>query len=186
LFAFLLFIIYLGLFTVIHIIGVENSKAGIIIIIRILIVLCASGAFAYFQKGNNQLSEQTIKESEIKLATTNMNGMNSAEIGTYISFNHEIWNENLGWGGYKAYTFKEYHRKYTVYIEELNQVINTVENEHMKEDFKKVKELLTNTKTEERIKSLIQVHRIFQDLDIEYNGYKSKDYYDVTAYKGRG
>jgi hypothetical protein len=46
-----------------------------------------------------------------------------------------------------------------------------------------VKELLANAKSEEKIKSLIQVHRIFHDLDIEYNVYQSKDYFDVTAYK---
>jgi len=105
-----------------------------------------------------------------------------ADIGTYISSNHEYWNNELCWGRSEKYSFVVLQKHYNEYIEDLNQIINAVEDKGLRADFIHVQELLKNASETEKIDFLIDVHRVFHDLDVKFNGYANSDYFGITQY----
>jgi len=147
------------------------------IIISILFFLGIVIGFAAIYVNNGIM---TSKELPVQhLEQTNIN---QANIGTYISSNHEYWNNELCWGRSEKYSFVVFQKHYNEYIEDLNQIINAVEDKGLRADFIHVQELLKNASETEKIDSLIDVHRVFHDLDVKFNGYSSSDYFGITQY----
>jgi len=149
------------------------------IIISILIFLSIVIGFSavYFNnkiKATNELPVQTVKRGEI----------NQVNIGKYISSNHEYWNNALCWGRSKNFSFIVFEKNYNEYIKELDQIIDATENPHLKSDFTHVEKLLKKAEETKDIGSLIDVHRIFHDLDVTVNGYETSDFFGITEYGG--
>jgi hypothetical protein len=141
------------------------------------IILIGSFAATFFKTSLTTTKEMPVNQfKELKV--------NNADIGDYISKNHEYWNEELCWGRSKNYSFSVFQKNYHAYVNDLNIIINAVGDEELKSDFKHVHSLLENASETKNIDFLIDVHRIFHDLDVNFNGYSSSDYYKVTQYDG--
>jgi hypothetical protein len=141
------------------------------------IILIGSFAATFFKTSLTTTKEMPVNQfKELKV--------NNADIGDYISKNHEYWNEELCWGRSKNYSFSVFQKNYDAYVKDLNIIINAVGDDELKSDFKHVHSLLENAAETKNIDFLIDVHRIFHDLDVNFNEYASSDYYKVTQYGG--
>jgi len=141
------------------------------------IILIGSFAATFFKTSLTTTKEMPVNQfKELKV--------NNADIGDYISKNHEYWNEELCWGRSKNYRFSVFQKNYDAYVKDLNIIITAVGDDELKSDFKHVHSLLENAAETKNIDFLIDVHRIFHDLDVNFNEYASSDYYKVTQYGG--
>jgi hypothetical protein len=138
----------------------------------ILIGLIAAVLIKNSETATNVLPVNQFKESKI----------NRAAIGDYISKNHEYWNEELCWGRSKNYSFSVFPQNYHAYVKDLDAIIDAVGDDELKSDFQHVHSLLKNASETKNIDYLIDVHRIFHDLDFHFNGYSTSDDFGITAY----
>jgi hypothetical protein len=106
-----------------------------------------------------------------------------ATVGSFIREFHTKYNDTLGWGRIDSVEWEEQRE----IASEITAVLETVEtdNHALQTDFDTIS---TYSKTIEDgnkdKKILLQLHRYFHDLDIEFNSYnKTKDYFNVTNYK---
>lgn len=107
-----------------------------------------------------------------------------SSVGIFISEFHKKYNDTLGWGRIDTVDWDE-QRKIT---SEIIAVISTVEtdNSALQADLDAIANY--SRTIEEGIKDkkiLLQLHRYFHDLDVEFNQYNdTNDYFNVTKYKG--
>lgn len=106
-------------------------------------------------------------------------------VGGFIAFNHEWYNQTLGWGGINSVKWNDQQLRAI----EISQAIETIHTdiEELNNDFEEIKRLADMVKDgNESQDVIIKLHRYFHDLDIEYNQYKqTKDYYNITQYKNK-
>ncbi|MBS8264511.1 hypothetical protein DYI25_08695 [Mesobacillus boroniphilus] len=104
-------------------------------------------------------------------------------VGSFIREFHTKYNDTLGWGGINSVEWKEQRE----IASEIISVLATVETDNtaLQADFKTISNY--SRTIEDGIKDkkiLLQLHRYFHDLDIEFNGYNdTNDYFNVTKYK---
>jgi len=123
-----------------------------------------------------------MTSKELPVQHLEQSTVNQTDIGTYISKNHEYWNNELCWGRSKNFSFDVFQKQFNEYIEDLNQIINSAEDKDLRADFIHVQELLKNAFDTNDTDYLIDVHRVFHDLDVKFNGYKTSDYFGITQY----
>jgi len=123
-----------------------------------------------------------MTSKELPVQHLEQSTVNQTDIGTYISKNHEYWNNELCWGRSKNFSFVVFQKQFNEYIEDLNQIINSAEDKDLRADFIHVQELLKNAFDTNDTDYLIDVHRVFHDLDVKFNGYKTSDYFGITQY----
>ncbi|MED4226240.1 hypothetical protein [Neobacillus cucumis] len=140
--------------------------------ILLAFLICAAFYVNNSRTASNELPIQHLKQSKIT----------QTDIGNYISSNHDYWNNQLCWEHYKNFSFDEFNKNYNQYIEELERVINATDDGDLRTDFSHAKDLLTEAEETNDIKPLINVHRIFHDLDVKYNKYSTSDYFGITQY----
>lgn len=104
-------------------------------------------------------------------------------VGSFIREFHTKYNDTLGWGGIDSVEWEEQRD----IASETLSVLATVETDNiaLKADFDTISKYSLSIKDGKKDKKiLLQLHRYFHDLDIEFNGYnKTKDYFNVTKYK---
>ncbi|MGG3560580.1 hypothetical protein ABES03_03010 [Neobacillus rhizosphaerae] len=125
-----------------------------------------------YRAASNELPVQQLEQAHV----------NKADIGEYITINHNYWNEELCWGRSKDFDFTLFQKKYKDYIGNLDKMIESVDNPDLKSDFMLTQDLLEQAEETKDISYLIDVHRMFHDLDVKYNNYATSDYFGVTKY----
>ncbi|PLR78173.1 hypothetical protein CU633_06545 [Bacillus sp. V3-13] len=101
--------------------------------------------------------------------------------GQFIAYFHNVYNESLGWGGADSINWDK-QRQYAQAI--LNGLSYMEIEEELQADFQKIKELAELVvNRNEKARTAILLHRLFHDLDIDFNKYKHSDYFNTTEYK---
>lgn len=104
-------------------------------------------------------------------------------VGSFIREFHTRYNDTLGWGGIDSVEWKEQRE----IAAEILSVLATVETDNtaLQADLDTISNY--SGRIADGIKDqkvLLQLHRYFHDLDIEFNGYNgTNDYFNVTKYK---
>lgn len=107
-------------------------------------------------------------------------------VGSFIREFHTKYNDTLGWGGIDSIEWEEQRE----IASEIISVLATVETDNtaLQTDFNTIlnySKTIEDGKKDKKI--LLQLHRYFHDLDIEFNSYnKTSDYFNVTKYKDPG
>ena len=108
---------------------------------------------------------------------------NYSTVGSFIHEFHIKYNDTLGWGRIDSVEWKE-QREIAAEILSVLAGVET-DNTALQDDFKTISNY--SRSIEDGIKDkkiLLQLHRYFHDLDIEFNGYDdTNDYFNVTKYK---
>ncbi|WP_102263198.1 hypothetical protein [Mesobacillus jeotgali] len=108
---------------------------------------------------------------------------NYSTVGSFIREFHTKYNDTLGWGGIESVDWEEQRD----IASEILSVLVTVETDNtaLKADFDTIlnySKTIEDGKKDKKI--LLQLHRYFHDLDIEFNSYnRTSDYFNVTKYK---
>jgi hypothetical protein len=142
-----------------------------------LCFIIAIGLIAAILIRNSETATKVLPVNQVKDSK-----INHAAVGNYISKNHEYWNEQLCWGRSKNYSFSVFQKNYNQYVKNLIIIIDAVDEQDLKSDLKQVNGLLKNASETKNIDYLIDVHRIFHDLDLHFNGYSTSDDFGITAY----
>lgn len=96
----------------------------------------------------------------------------------FIANQHDFYNKTTGWGEIDELHWKEQKSNAEAVIDFLS---NSELNAQLQVDFSRIQQLSTFIADGEKDKeAVLYLHRIFHDLDIEVNGYRSKDYFEVT------
>ncbi|MDR6124767.1 FlaG/FlaF family flagellin (archaellin) [Bacillus sp. SLBN-46] len=143
-----------------------------ILFIAIVVGSAVTIYFKSYRAASNELPVQQLVQANV----------DEADIGEYIKINHNYWNEELCWGRSKDFNFTLFHNKYKDYIENLNKMIDAVDDPDLKSDFMLTHDLLVQADETKDVSYLIDVHRMFHDLDVKYNDYVTSDYFGVTKY----
>jgi hypothetical protein len=157
-------------------VGIIRRKPIIISIAFFLTILIGFIAVIFLNRSMTTSKDLPVEQFK------NESNINNADIGNYISRNHDYWNEALCWGRSENFSFVVYEKRFKEYINDLNEIINAANDKDLKEDFIHAKELLETAHKTKDVSLLIDVHRIFHDLDVKYNGYASNDYFRITQY----
>ena len=155
--------------------GNINRKTIIISIVSILTIMIGLVVFIYYN--SSMMASKALPVQDIEQVN-----INKAVIGEYISNNHDYWNDELCWGRSESFSFVDYQKYYSEYIEDLNKIINAVNDKDLKVDFIHAHDLLKNAHETKDIDFLIDVHRVFHDLDVKYNRYSTSGYFGITQY----
>ncbi|WP_226642073.1 hypothetical protein [Mesobacillus subterraneus] len=108
---------------------------------------------------------------------------NYTTVGAFIHEFHTKYNDTLGWGRIDKVDWEEQRE----IASEVISVLTTVETDNtaLQADFATISsysKIIKEGKKEK--KTLLQLHRYFHDLDIEFNGYNdTSDYFNITEYK---
>ncbi|MBM6616517.1 hypothetical protein [Bacillus suaedaesalsae] len=145
-----------------------------------LILLVITSGFIIIQNDDvlpvfNQEDKRPIQKpkSNVKTEPT----ISSAE-KEFISNQHDFFNETTGWGEIESLQWKKQKENASGIIDFLS---NTELSPKLQSDFTAIQELsklVADGETDKKI--VLYLHRLFHDLDIEVNGYRSKDYFEVT------
>ncbi|MCM3573828.1 hypothetical protein M3172_11580 [Mesobacillus subterraneus] len=104
-------------------------------------------------------------------------------VGGFIREFHTKYNDTLGWGSIDTVDWEEQRE----IASEIISVLATVETDNtaLQADFDTISNYSRTVEEGTRDKKiLLQLHRYFHDLDIEFNSYNdTKDYFNVTKYK---
>jgi hypothetical protein len=104
-------------------------------------------------------------------------------VGSFIREFHTKYNDTLGWGRIDKVDWKEQRE----IAAEIISVLATVETDNaaLQADFDTISTYSRTIEDGKKDKkTLLQLHRYFHDLDIEFNRYnKTSDYFNVTKYK---
>lgn len=109
---------------------------------------------------------------------------NYSTVGSFISEFHKKYNDTLGWGRIDNVEWDEQREIASEIISVLAKV--KTENTALQADFDTISNYSRTIEDGEKDKKiLLQLHRYFHDLDVEFNQYKdTNDYFNVTKYKG--
>lgn len=109
---------------------------------------------------------------------------NYSSVGSFISEFHKKYNDTLGWGRIDNVEWEE-QREIASEIQSVLAAVKT-DNTALQADFDTISNYsrtIEDGKKDKKI--LLQLHRYFHDLDVEFNQYKdTNDYFNVTKYKG--
>jgi hypothetical protein len=121
---------------------------------------------------NREDEDETEKEGGLVGPTT--------EEKQLISEQHKFYNKTTGWGSISSLEWKNQQQNAELLIKELSE---TKISDKLETDFNHLLKLATLLAEGKKDKKLVlYLHRVFHDLDIEVNDYRTKDYYGVTAY----
>ncbi|WP_427036536.1 hypothetical protein [Cytobacillus pseudoceanisediminis] len=100
----------------------------------------------------------------------------------FIAEWHTFYNDTLGWGGTQTYNYKVQRNNAKVILRTLEDV--TVKNDKIAEDFKQIKYFASLVAQDDELSAMIELHRLFHDLDIYFNGYDYDQTFGVTKFRG--
>lgn len=126
------------------------------------------------------------------------------QISQFIDTNHEFFNETLGWGKYKNVNWNQQKERADQIIEEVTVLLPKIEKQiqtmmeeklltdvaidddprDLKLDFNMIQALLEIATKNQDVQGLIYAHRVFHDLDVEWNGYTSHKFGMSAYYHG--
>lgn len=126
------------------------------------------------------------------------------QISQFIDTNHEFFNETLGWGRYKNVNWDQQKERADQIIEEVTVLLPKIEKQiqtmmeeklltdvaidddprDLKLDFNMIQALLEIATKNQDVQGLIYAHRVFHDLDVEWNGYTSHKFGMSSYYHG--
>lgn len=129
------------------------------------------------QKEHEVMEEEVIRDQSNEEATPKSKAL-TTEIKQLIKDQHKFFNESAGWGGIDSIKWNEQKNHAKALIEDLSKTeISTT----LEADFARITELasiISNGKKDKTV--ILYLHRLFHDLDVEINDYRSKDYFEVT------
>ncbi|WP_078553462.1 hypothetical protein [Bacillus alkalicellulosilyticus] len=172
----------------------SNQKKFIIVLIALLLIpvlgysvykmtnltLEAAIPSAIEEEGSVDIIQTTTDEG-IPVKNTE-----SSSVQIFISEQHRIWNQLLGWGGWKNPNFSSFKAKLGNYDEDFEEFFSIVKDESIKTDIEHALILLDIAFESEDVTALLYTHRIFHDLDIAYNGYSYKGFGGYSAFSSSG
>ncbi|WP_338447797.1 hypothetical protein R4Z09_16250 [Niallia oryzisoli] len=153
-------------------------------------LVIAAGVWAAAAK-MNQTTQTTVNQPKGQAALTSgeeKKPENSVEIDSepyvsqseFIQKGHQFYNDTAGWGRIEALNWEDQQKFAQLLLTSLNEI---EEKESLQMDFNHIQSLATfiveNKKAKEHV---LLLHRIFHDLDIDFNQYENEDYFDVTHY----
>ncbi|KAA0544891.1 hypothetical protein FZW96_18870 [Bacillus sp. BGMRC 2118] len=144
---------------------------GIILVVIIggFILIQTDEAFTLFNQKENPVKPKSNIET---VATIH------SEEKEFISNQHDFYNKTTGWGEINSLQWKKQKENASGIMDFLS---NTELSPSLQSDYTTIKQLSTLIENGEKDKqAVLYLHRLFHDLDIEVNGYKSKDYFEVT------
>src|SRR5690606_20714940 len=126
------------------------------------------------------------------------------QISQFIDTNHEFFNETLGWGKDKNVNWDQQKERADQIIEEVTVLLPKIEKQiqtmmeeklltdvaidddprDLKHDFNMIQALLEIATKNQDVQGIIYAHRVFHDLDVEWNGYTSHKFGMSAYYHG--
>lgn len=100
----------------------------------------------------------------------------------FITDFHQYYNNTLCWGRVNTANYKEQKDKALEIVEVFKGI--EISNEDLYNDFVQIENSAKKVIKSDNRKAMIQLHRLFHDLDIHLNGYARDDTFGVTAFKG--
>jgi len=133
-------------------------------------------------KNNEEKENQNIKTSDNTISTdtekqTDEEETKSEELATFISESHETFNQLTNYDNYKNIDWLNYEQVGNQMIEQMNHLESrAVVPFDMTFDFDRMKQLIQIGMKNHDATTAIYIHRILQDLDVEYNHYEQSKY----------
>lgn len=100
---------------------------------------------------------------------------------TFISQNHQFYNQTLGWGRIETTDYSKQKQKAQEILEKLEGA--QIQNEDLAADIESIKHYATTVTQKDDRDAMRMLHRYFHDLDIYLNGYDYNQTWDVTTFK---
>lgn len=140
-------------------------------------------ATSFNSKGT--VAEATTQEGAYKDTPTQTRSTPTIEADMptgFVSSNHSSLNDLTGWGAIDSPNWKAVHERAKDIVLELNQM-NYNGDADLVTDFKDIRELAENLKTNEDKGDLRKLHRYFHDLDVVMNNGDGDGYfYGITEW----
>lgn len=95
---------------------------------------------------------------------------------------HQFYNNTLCWGRVNTANYKEQKDKALEIVEVFKGI--EINDEDLYNDFIQIENSAKKVIESDNRKAMIELHRLFHDLDIHLNGYARDDTFGVTAFKG--
>ncbi|WLR56772.1 hypothetical protein LC048_07800 [Mesobacillus subterraneus] len=134
-------------------------------------------------KGNSDSSNLKNGGQTVAVFQEESEHENYSTVGSFIHEFHIKYNDTLGWGRIDSVEWEEQRE----IASEIIAVLATVktDNTALQADFDTISNYSRTIEEGNKDKKiLLQLHRYFHDLDIEFNSYnKTNDYFNVTKYK---
>jgi hypothetical protein len=132
-----------------------------------------------FEKGGE--STEVVNEPVDKSIVTMADGSDGH---TFVSYYHDFYNETLTYGKLEASDYNP--ERQAGFAQEILSKLDGFEttNQELKLDFDKIKYEASLVTIEDHPETLRQLHRLFHDLDIYFNGYSYHQTWGVTDFTG--
>jgi hypothetical protein len=101
---------------------------------------------------------------------------------SFISKYHEFYNDTLCWGRIDTASYSEQAQTAREILQSLEGV--KITNKDIAKDFESIKENAKIVVKEDNREAMRQLHRLFHDLDIYFNGYDYYQTFGVTEFTG--
>ncbi len=101
---------------------------------------------------------------------------------TFIADTHSFLNDTLGYGGVNSADYRSQRANAEDVLQALKGA--KVKNKEITADFKKIEEYANVVFKEDNRDAMVQLHRLFHDLDIYFNGYDYDQTWGVTDFEG--
>lgn len=128
------------------------------------------------QEKTNQ-DQQTFDNKEFENAEIPDEQKKNEELSTFIAESHETFNQLTNYDHYKNIDWVNYEQIGSQIIEQMNTLISkSVVPSDMITDFERIEQLIKIGIRNHDETTAIYIHRILQDLDVEYNNYAQSKY----------
>lgn len=132
-------------------------------------------------KANTESPQEKAEENDEESRTNNKN----EHLAAFISEYHEVFNRLTNDEKYKEINWNDFNKLGDQLIEEVNDFSSDEVPDEMKLDFSRIIDLTKIGQIGKETNVAIYIHRIFHDLDVEYNGYKQTKF-GFSNYDGGG
>lgn len=102
-------------------------------------------------------------------------GQDHQDIGQFVSDTHDFYNETTGYGSISSLDWDKQRDEANVILDTLDEQLPNVENETLKNDLERIRELVNAVLDDRETDHVRSLHRMFHDLDIALNDYNAYD-----------
>ncbi|MFE4240893.1 hypothetical protein [Peribacillus butanolivorans] len=124
---------------------------------------------------SKKVVNEPVEKDIVKLA-------DGTDAHTFIGSKHAFYNNTLGYGNIETTTHSEQAEMAKEIVDTIDGV--STKNQDLADDFKEIKKYTTIAMKEDDQHAYIQLHRMFHDLDIYFNGYSYNQTWGVTEFTG--
>ncbi|WP_071394599.1 hypothetical protein [Bacillus tuaregi] len=153
-----------------------------------LCLVMAAGIWSIATKMEQTSLNGNLSKSQATITDGEDNGQKPLEIASepfvspteFIQKGHQFYNDTAGWGRIESLNWGDQQKFAQLLLDSIEQL---EENEALQKDFSHIQSLaifiVENSNDKDHV---LLLHRIFHDLDIDFNQYEHEDYFDVTQY----